>query len=115
MNQSALPSQKKLMVLEWRPFKKGASLQGFATLQLPSGLVLHDVTFHRREDGATWVGMPARSYIKRDGETSWMPMVGFIDKAAERRFRDLAIEAIEAFLAAQQPQRNSSSAVLQKR
>ena len=31
-------------VVEWRPCQKGDSLQGFLTLQLPSGLTLHDCT-----------------------------------------------------------------------
>jgi hypothetical protein len=53
--QKCVSAQRKLVVVEWRPCEKGASLKGFVTLRLPSGLVLHDLTYHHRQDGATWV------------------------------------------------------------
>jgi hypothetical protein len=67
-------------VREFRECKKGQSLQGFFTLELPSGPVLHDMTFHVREDGARWVGMPARSYTKPDGTTARTRIADFLDK-----------------------------------
>jgi hypothetical protein len=93
-------AQQKLIVLKWRPLKKGASLQGFATLQLPSGLIIHDITFHRREDGATWVAMPARQYQKADGGTAWAQIIEFANKDAQKRFQKLAREAVDRYLEA---------------
>lgn len=86
-----------ITVVEWRPCQKGDSLQGFLTLQLPSGLTLHDCTYHQRPDGARWLGLPARQYTKQDGTTAWVRLVDFADKAAHARFQDLALSAVDRY------------------
>jgi hypothetical protein len=92
-----MTKELEFKVREWRECKKGQSLQGFFTLELPSGLVLHDMTFHVREDGSRWVGLPARSFTKSDGATGWFRLVDFTDRSAAARFQELAKAALEKF------------------
>jgi hypothetical protein len=60
-------------------------------------MVLHDVTFHRRDDGARWLGMPARSYTRADGETAWTRIVDFNSKQAHTRFQREAMAAVDKY------------------
>ncbi len=61
------------------PFKKN-SLRGFAEVELPSGMVLKDLTWHQRDD-KEWIGLAARKFEKEDGTTAWSNLVDFVDKA----------------------------------
>ena len=90
-------SKNQIHVRDWKPMQKGASLQGFLTLTFRSGLVIHNCTYHRREDGARWVGLPSRQYTKQDGSTSWVPIVEFVDKEAYTKFQNLAKNAIDRY------------------
>jgi hypothetical protein len=94
--------QEEMEIVSWREKKKGESLQGFFSVALPSGLRLIDMTYHKRKDGARWVGMPAKSYQKDDGSTSWVPLVEFTGKAAKERFSKQALQALDNYFA-QQP------------
>ena len=101
--------QTDIVVIEWKAMKKGDSLQGFITLTLPSGMVLHECTLHERPNGARWIGMPARSYTAKDGSTSWVRVVDFSTKDAYERFQRQALAAVDDFFAQQpQPERRSS-------
>jgi hypothetical protein len=86
-------------VIEFRPRRKGESLQGFLILRLPSGLTLHDCTLHQRAGGARWIGLPARSYTKQDGSTAWAHIVDFADKDAHAEFQRLAKAAVDCYFA----------------
>ena len=88
-----------IVVVEFRPLVKGESLKGFVTLQLPSGLVLHDCTYHERSDGARWVGMPARCYTNKDGATSWQRLMDFASKPSHKRFQRETLKAIDEYFA----------------
>jgi len=94
-----MSKEPEFVVSEWRECRKGDSLRGFLTLTLPSGMTLHDCSYHRREDGASWIGMPARQYTKQDGTTAWFRLVDFSDKDGHARFQKLAREAIDRYLA----------------
>jgi DNA-binding cell septation regulator SpoVG len=83
-------------VKDWRPFSKN-TLVGFVSLELPSGLIIHNVMLHERGD-SRWVSMPAREYQK-DGERSWVPLIEFADRDCRESFQRLALEAIDAYLA----------------
>jgi|SRR6516225_654162 hypothetical protein len=87
----------EFVVSEWRECKKGNSLQGFLTLTLPSGMSLHDCSYHRRKDGSRWIGLPARQYQKSDGTTAWFPLIAFPDKTDHARFQKLAREAVDRY------------------
>jgi hypothetical protein len=51
----------------------------------------------RGEDGKSWIGLPAKEYLKRDGEKSWVRIVDFEDKPAYFKFQSLAMKAIASF------------------
>ena len=90
----------QIVVSDWCPLRKADSLQGFLTLTLPSGIVIHDCTWHKRDDGACWIGLPAWQYQKADGSTAWARIVDFADCEAQRRFQKFAKEAVERYFAA---------------
>ena len=79
-------------------------LLGFFSLKLPSGLVLHDLSWRRQPDGTEWVGMPSRAYQAGDGSTKWTPVAEFdADAKRERQeFQRRALTAVRAFVAAEQ-------------
>ena len=52
-------------ILDWRPLKKN-SLLGFAKVELPSGMVISDVTILTGEHGP-WASPPSKPMIDRDG------------------------------------------------
>ena len=73
---------------------------------MPSGLRLIDLAYHQRKDGARWVGMPAKSFQKTDGATSWVPMVDFSGKTARERFVAQALHALDNYLNNRKPSVN---------
>src|SRR5258705_10780759 len=84
------------------------TLLGFVTLTLsPSGIVLHECTFHRHPDGKEWVGLPARPQIDTDGRVRKDPITGKnlyaavieIKRKPEReRFQTAAVAAVKALI-----------------
>ena len=86
-------------IVSWREMKKGGTLRGSFSVALPSGLRLIDLTYHKRKDGARWVGMPAKSFQKNDGSTDGVPMVGCAGKAEKERFTRQVLQALENYLA----------------
>lgn len=90
-------SKRQAEVIKWRAHTKN-TLRGFISLKLPSGLVIHDMTLHEKE-GRRWVGLPSRSYQDNDGETQWIPVVECPDRSDRDRFNELALAALDAYLA----------------
>jgi hypothetical protein len=78
----------------FRPCQKNA-LVGFVTLTMPSGMIIHDCSIHRKNESG-WIGMPACRYVKDDGSEGWKPVIDFVDADARRRFSCAALEAVEA-------------------
>lgn len=99
-------NQEGMEVVSFREMRKGQSLQGFFSVALPSGLRLIDLAYHQRKDGARWISMPAKSYEKADGVTSWVPMVDFSGKAARERFTTQALQALDNYLNSRKPSVN---------
>src|ERR1700730_15382325 len=91
----------------WRPMPRN-SLQGFVSLQLePSGIVLHDCTFHQLPNGREWIGLPGKPQVDRDGQARkdsntgkalYQPVVEIPEKAARERFQTAALAAVRALL-----------------
>jgi hypothetical protein len=75
-------TESTFVVTNLRPLRRGASLQGFFKLGLPSGMVINNCTYHQRDDGARWVGLPARKYETALGATVWAQIIEFTDKDA---------------------------------
>jgi hypothetical protein len=91
----------KIIASDWKPMQKGESLQGFISLELPSGIKLFECTYYRRRtDGRRWVGLPARSYETSAGEKKWFRLVDIADKEVYKRFQAAALAAIDEMLGA---------------
>ena len=66
---------------------KSNTLQGFATLQMDSGLIIKECALHSK-DGSEWVGLPSKPQIDKDGNARrddngkirYTPMVEFVSK-----------------------------------
>jgi hypothetical protein len=89
-----------MFVSNWKAHEKN-TLQGFLSLNLPSGMVIHNCTFHRK-GAAQWIGLPSRQYAKDDGSMSYAPLIEFATKDARERFKAAALEAIARFMEAAQ-------------
>jgi DNA-binding cell septation regulator SpoVG len=87
------PRAARAVASNWKSYTKG-TLRGFFTLELSSGLVIHNLSLHVKAD-SRWVGMPATKYTKDDGTVSYTPILEFTSRGAADRFRDLAIEALK--------------------
>jgi hypothetical protein len=92
-------TEPQFEVIEYRDMRKGDSLRGFVSLRTPSGMVIHDLTYHERTDGARWIGMPARQYTTTDGTTAWARIIDFSSKEAQARFQKLARAAVDRYFA----------------
>ncbi len=75
-----------IKVRDWRPMPKG-SLLGFVKVELPSGMILTDVTILTGRDGP-WASPPSKPMIGRDGvaikdpagKPRYSPIVEFTSK-----------------------------------
>ncbi|HEX8010807.1 MAG TPA: hypothetical protein VF814_07735 [Casimicrobiaceae bacterium] len=93
----------------WRPLARG-SLQGFADIEMPSGLILIGCTLHR-SNGKAWCSPPSRPQLDAErkpmlgdnGKILYAPIVEFADKRLRYKWSDLAVAAIEAFLDGKAP------------
>ena len=86
----------QVRIRNWKPFQRG-SLQGFASICLPSGLVLHDCAYHERAD-RRWVYLPSRRRRLDDGIVSWQPLIEFADRSEQDKFDREAVMAIREHL-----------------
>jgi hypothetical protein len=80
----------------WRPYQKN-TLLGFLSLELPSGLVINDISLHEK-NGSRWTSMPAKQY-ELHGEKTWAPLIEFADRDSRESFQQLALAAIDEYLA----------------
>jgi hypothetical protein len=88
---------REMLVSDWKAHEKN-TLRGFLSLTLPSGLVIHNCTFHRK-NGARWIGLPARQYAKDDGTAGWQPIVGFLDEIVRAQFQADGLAALDRYFA----------------
>jgi len=84
---------REFTISDWKAFEK-ATLRGFLTITMPSGMILRGCSLHERE-GSRWIGLPAQKYEK-DGATSYKPMIEFTSKQNRDRFNEAALRAIDA-------------------
>ena len=89
--------------IKFRPYVKN-TLKGFASIELTkSGLILHECTFHQRDDGKEWIGFPGRKYADKNNKEAWANLIEFTQSADRHLFQTHAVEAIHAYLAEQKP------------
>lgn len=87
-------------ILDWREMRRG-SLLGFAKIELPSGMVVHDVTILTGERGP-WASPPSKPMVGRDGvvmkdgngKVRYSPIVEFKSKEIRDRWSAAVIEAM---------------------
>jgi hypothetical protein len=79
------------------------SLRGFATVRLPSGMVLSDVGIHY-DSGKYWAAVPSKAMISRDGtlikdvngKIRYAPIISFASKELRDKFSQAVIAAVES-------------------
>jgi hypothetical protein len=96
-------TQAQMRATDWRPLQRG-TLQGFVTLNLPSGLVIRDCTLHMSGE-KRWVGLPGKPQIDASGATRkgengkvlYTPVVDIVPSARER-FQAEALRAVDRLI-----------------
>lgn len=89
-------------ILDWRPMARN-SLLGFAKVELPSGMVISDVTILSGEHGP-WASPPSKPMVGRDGavlkdaagKVKYSPIIEFVSKETRTCWSDSVIEAMRA-------------------
>jgi DNA-binding cell septation regulator SpoVG len=89
---------REITIRNWKAHSKG-TLVGFFTVVLPSGLILHDLMLHQRDE-SRWVGFPSREWTDASGQRQYSRLVEFRDRRTADHFRDLIVAALDAHLAA---------------
>ena len=105
MSENAKPAaggdgQRSIIVAGWKPLIKN-TLRGFLSVNLPSGMVIHNVTVHEKGE-ARWVGLPAREWTNDQGVKQYSNLIEFRDRATANKFRDAVLAALDRHLE-QQP------------
>jgi|HubBroStandDraft_4_1064222.scaffolds.fasta_scaffold1033471_2 hypothetical protein len=102
MTAASDTSKPRARLLEWRALRKNA-LFGFAVVELPSGLVIRDVSVHEKA-GRWWVGLPARPQIGHDdrvirnhsGKVQYSATIGWRDRDLADRFSAAVVDLVRA-------------------
>jgi hypothetical protein len=87
---------REITIADRKPHSKN-TLRGFFTATLPSGLVLHDLMLHERDD-ARWIAFPGRERKDAQGQRQFARFVEFRDRETANRFRDQMLEALDRYL-----------------
>jgi hypothetical protein len=89
--------------LTFKPVRKGASLIGFADIQINEmRLVIKNISLHRRGH-SHWVSPPGAAWIKdntvvlKDGKPVYSQVIEFTDRATSRAFSEAVWRTVEAF------------------
>jgi hypothetical protein len=102
MSAAATASKPRMRLLEWRPFVK-KTLRGFATVELPIGLVIRDISVHDK-GGKRWAGLPAKPILDADGRQvsnhaghkQYAALLGWRDRDLADRFSAAVVAAVVA-------------------
>jgi hypothetical protein len=86
----------------FRPLPKGA-LIGFADIELPGGLLVHDCPIFRAKDAGAWAALPAKPVVDRDGKQrpdingkrQFAPMLEWRSRELSNRFSAAVTALIE--------------------
>jgi hypothetical protein len=89
-------AHRKMTVIDWRPCEKN-TLRAFMSLALPSGLIIRHCTYHELND-SRWIGLPAQSYMKEDGNTGYAYLIDFVTRDARQDFQADGLEAVDRHL-----------------
>ena len=86
----------------FRPLPKGA-LIGFADIELPGGLLVHDCPIFRAKDGGAWAALPVKPVFDRDrrqkadinGKRQFAPVLEWRSRELANRFSVAVIALVE--------------------
>ena len=89
-------------LIEWSSLDRG-TLKGYATVEMPSGMVMHDCPVFRSEDGQ-WSSIPASKPlvgaggVSRDktGKARFIPIITFTTKQHRDRWSGAVVAALRA-------------------
>jgi len=90
-----------MKVLAFREYRKN-TLQGFAEVELPSGMRIRDLSLHER-NGERWIAYPAKQFTKEDGSQGWLNLVYFADRKVNGEFQKSVLAALDAFRNRREP------------
>jgi hypothetical protein len=91
-----------ITVTDFRPFRRN-TLRGFATIHIDElHLTIHDIAVHQHDNGARWVGLPAKPVIdsggiaKRtsDGKLEYAKLLSFDSRTVSDAFAAAVIAAL---------------------
>src|ERR1051326_2552865 len=93
----------RLRLVEWKPLRKN-SLRGFATIELPIGLIISDVPVLVGSNGRPWASLPSKPQLTsdgvarrgEDGRIQYSPILKWRDRSLSERFSDAVVAAVEA-------------------
>ena len=88
---------REIVITAWKPYSKN-TLVGFFSATLPSGMILHDLMLHQKDE-ARWVAFPAREWVNAQGEKQFARFIDFSDRRTADRFRDAVLDALDRHLA----------------
>ena len=88
------------VIRDWRPMRKG-SLLGFAKVEMPSGMIISDVTILISERGP-WASPPSKPMVGRDGlalkddagKVRYTPIIEFASKEIRDRFSTAVVDGL---------------------
>ncbi len=89
-----------MRITEFRPLQRN-SLLGFATVEMPSGMILHDCGVYQKE-GNVWASPPSKPMIgrdgakvtDRDGRAVYKPIIEFTTKDVRDKWSTAVIDAL---------------------
>lgn len=91
-----------ITIVEWKPMARN-TLCGFATVRLPNGLTIRDVTVHHA-NGKAWASLPSKPIVGSDGvaqrdrstgKIRYSPLLEWPDRPTADRFSAAVIDAVE--------------------
>jgi hypothetical protein len=95
-------AQPRMRLIEWRPVGKN-TLYGLAVVELPSGLVIRDISIHEK-GGKWWVSPSARPVLDGEGrhvtnhagQKQYAAVIGWRDRDLADAFSQRLIELLRA-------------------
>jgi hypothetical protein len=99
-----------MRAFDWRSHTAN-TLQGFFNLELPSGMVIHDLTLHE-QGNRRWVGLPGKPQLDEDGQHRkdpatgkklYAPVIEIRSRARRGSFTREALAAVDRMLRIGEP------------
>ena len=106
----------QIKIVKWNGCPKGY-FKGFATVELPSGMVLHDLgLFEKTVNGVVtrWINTPTREWTDNAGLTQYSPLLTFTDSATRDRFRDAVLPPLMEYIERRKEAHNALSERMRK-